>query len=147
MKIKNILAGFIAVMAVSAFGQSANDQEVWNNVAGLNTAVFGTKDSGAIKALLNDRVSYSHSSGVTETKAQVMENASASKTTYRDIAMEKISLVFVNETAIARHLFTATQTDKDGKVSGLRLGILQVWVKQDGRWELYARQAVRLAAI
>jgi hypothetical protein len=44
---------------------------------------------------------------------------------------------------IARHIFSA-ETESDGKASFARVGVLQVWLKQDGRWKLLARQAYSL---
>jgi ketosteroid isomerase-like protein len=145
MNMKYIIAGFVSIMSLTAFSQSSGDQDVWRNVEALNGAVFSTKDSNALNALLSDKASYSHSNGAIESKAEMVVNAVANKTTYRDIGMEKISLTVVDNTAIARHLFTATQTDKEGKESALRLGVLQVWMKTGNQWELLARQAVRVA--
>ena len=49
----------------------------------------------------------------------------------------------VGDTAIVRHILTGA-TESEGKTSAVKIGVLMVWQKQDGRWELLARQAYRL---
>jgi ketosteroid isomerase-like protein len=49
----------------------------------------------------------------------------------------------VGNNAIARHIFSA-ETESGGKPGSARVGVMQVWAKQDGRWKLLARQAFRL---
>jgi hypothetical protein len=43
------------------------------------------------------------------------------------------------------HIFSA-ETESDGKAASARVGVLQVWQKQDARWKPLARQAFRLPA-
>ncbi len=49
----------------------------------------------------------------------------------------------VGNNAIVRHVFTA-ETEANGKPGSAKVGVLQVWQKQDGAWKLLARQAFRL---
>ena len=65
------------------------------------------------------------------------------RTIYRSITLSEPSVVIVGNNAIARHIFSA-ETESDGKASSARVGVLQVWLKQDGRWKLLARQAYSL---
>jgi hypothetical protein len=44
--------------------------------------------------------------------------------------------------AIVRHM-AAVDYEDGGKAGSTKIGVLQVWVKQDGRWKLLARQAFR----
>ena len=144
MKIKNILMSVVSVMAVAASAQSSEEQAVWSKVESLNTAAFVSKDRAVLASLVDAKVSYSHSNGKTESKAEMLDNAVASKTLYRDLKTERVGINIVQNTAIVRHLLSATQTDTDGKESPLRLGVLQVWLKTGAQWELGGRQAVRL---
>lgn len=143
---KKIIISVLSFLAITASAQTPQDQEVWSNVEALNTAVFVSKDPLVIARMVSDSLSYGHSSGVLENKTEMVSNAASNKTTYRDIVMEKLGVSITGNTAIARHIFNATQTDKDGKESPLRIGILQVWLKSGNQWTLAARQAVRVAA-
>jgi ketosteroid isomerase-like protein len=42
-----------------------------------------------------------------------------------------------------RHTLTG-ETERDGKTNPVKIGVLMVWHKQDGKWQLLARQSVRL---
>ena len=143
---KNIIISVLCLIALTASAQTPQDQEVWNNVEALNTAVFVSKDPLVLSRLVSENLSYGHSNGNLENKAEMASNAASNKATYRDIVTEKLGVSITGNTAIARHLFNATQTDKDGKESLLRIGILQVWLKSGNQWTLAARQAVRVAA-
>jgi hypothetical protein len=41
----------------------------------------------------------------------------------------------------------AGETEGDGKTDPVKIGILMVWHKHDGNWQLLARQAVRLEEV
>jgi len=49
----------------------------------------------------------------------------------------------VGNTAIVRHLWVS-QTELEGKVTDTKIGVMQVWQKQDGSWKLRARASYRL---
>ena len=48
------------------------------------------------------------------------------------------------DAAIVRHLWES-ESETDGKPTSTKIGVLQVWQKQDGNWKLLARQGFRLA--
>lgn len=43
-----------------------------------------------------------------------------------------------------RHLFTAETENRQGQVTPVKIGVMQVWQKQGADWKLLARQAYRL---
>ena len=51
----------------------------------------------------------------------------------------------VGNAAVARHIYLA-ESEQDGKATTTRIGVLQVWQKQDGAWKLLARQGFTLPA-
>jgi ketosteroid isomerase-like protein len=42
-----------------------------------------------------------------------------------------------------RHNLTG-ETESAGKTNAVKIGVLMVWQKQDGRWKLLSRQAYRI---
>jgi hypothetical protein len=44
--------------------------------------------------------------------------------------------------AIVRHVM-AVESETGGKSAATKIGVLQVWVKQGGRWKFLARQAFK----
>ncbi len=78
-----------------------------------------------------------------ETKAQFINVIVSKKTIYKSITLSEPTVVIAGPNAIVRHVFSA-ETESDGKPGSARVGVMQVWQKQDGRWKLLARQAYKL---
>lgn len=136
-----LLTSFVALFAI---GQSSEQAKVWAGADALRKAVFETKDSAALYDLVGSKVTYGHSGGNIEDKPTMIHNAVVSKTTYRNTSVEKLSITFIKETAILREIFRATSVDEKGVESPLNLNILQVWIKDHGKWRLFGRQAVKI---
>ena len=134
---------FLSVFTLAAFAQSSTENQVWSRVEALTKAIFETKDSLALVDLVSSRVTYGHSGGNIEDKATMVQKAVGSKTTYKNSVFEKVSLDVDGNTAILRHNFRATSIE-NGTESPLNLSILQVWRKENGKWRIWARQAVKI---
>ena len=100
-------------------------------------------DQSALEGLVADQLSYGHSGGVVESKAQFVNVVASKKTVYKSITLAEPTVTVVGNNAIARHIFSA-ETESDGKPASARVGVMQVWVKDGSRWKLLARQAFRL---
>lgn len=141
---KKLLVLLLACFVSSfAFSQSKEDK-VWARVDALNKAVFGTKDSIAMKDLVSTKLTYGHSGGNLEDMKTMVTNAATSKTTYRNLTTEKISLIWADDAAIVRYILRAGSVDEKGVETPLNIGIMQVWAKEHGSWKLFARQAVKV---
>jgi ketosteroid isomerase-like protein len=126
----------------AAIAQSGEEAAVNQAVEALRKAMVDA-DKARLEELVADQLSYGHSSGVIESKAQFVSVVAGKKTIYKSIGLLEPSTTVAGTNAIARHIFTA-ETEADGKPGSARVGVLQVWQKQDGRWKLLARQAFRL---
>jgi hypothetical protein len=126
----------------AAIAQSGEEAAVNQAVEALRKAMVDA-DKARLEELVADQLSYGHSSGVIESKAQFVSVVAGKKTIYKSIGLLEPSTTVAGTNAIARHIFTA-ETEADGKPGTARVGVLQVWQKQDGRWKLLARQAFRL---
>ena len=131
------------LISIAVFSQSSNDIQIWSRVEALTKAIFETKDSTALLDLVSKRVSYGHSGGNIEDKPTMVQKAVASKTSYKNIVFEKVSVDVDGNTAIVRHNFSATSVE-NGTETPLNLAILQVWKKENGKWRIWARQAVKV---
>lgn len=123
-----------------------SDDEAAVNVAveALTKAMLQA-DRGALERLVADQLSYGHSSGLVESKAQFVDVIANRKTLYKVITLSEPSTVMAGDNAIVRHIFSNT-TETGGKTASISVGILQVWQKQAGQWKLLARQAFKLPA-
>jgi hypothetical protein len=142
---RSLLIATFLFISFGVFAQSSKETEVWNRVEALHKAIFDTKDSMAMKDLVSEEVTYGHSGGNLETKPVMVHNAAVSKTVYKNPVFERQSIDVDKKAAIIRHTFRAISVDEKGTESPLDLSILQVWKKDNGKWQLWARQAVKIA--
>ncbi|HKR82707.1 MAG TPA: nuclear transport factor 2 family protein [Terriglobales bacterium] len=138
-------------VAFATAGLLSHDAGADGDEAAVNQAIEDLRkamidaDKARLEELVAEQLSYGHSGGVIETKEQFIAVIAGKKTVYKSIALSEPSVAVVGNNAIARHIFSA-ETESDGKAASARVGVLQVWQKQDGRWTLLARQAFRLPA-
>lgn len=134
-----LVSGF----ALTGFGQSKSDEEVWARVDAINKAIFEVKDSVALADLVAEGVTYGHSTGLIEDKPTMIHGVMINPEVYKNLTFEKISIGHAGETVICRY-FLRAEVDKNGVASQLNLGVMQVWAKYKGKWRLFARQAVKV---
>jgi len=120
-----------------------------SDVAAVNEAVAALAkamvagDRAQMAALTAEQLSYGHSNGLVETKAQFIENIAGGHNTFSRIDLSDTSVALAGNAAIARHIFSADAINK-GQAMSPRIGVLQVWTKESGGWTLLARQAFKL---
>jgi hypothetical protein len=135
----------IAVLLLSfrAGAQSKDEARVLAAVRGVHGAVFVQKDSAALDGLLAREVTYGHSGGKLEARADMIRAASRNTSVYTGVEMGPVQVLLNGKTAVTRYLLTGTENKADGTKVELKLNILQVWVKEGKTWKMMARQAVK----
>jgi ketosteroid isomerase-like protein len=131
----------LAVASLPARAESADETAVRKAVDDLTKAMMAA-DKAKLEALTADGLSYGHSSGRVETKAEFIAVIADKKTIYKSITLSDPTVSVVGNNAIARHTFAA-EVEAGGQASSPKIGVLQVWVKDGGVWKLLARQAFR----
>jgi hypothetical protein len=139
---RKILVLFFCLISFFAMAQS-KEEKIWSRVNDLTKAVFETKDAKALEDIVSGSVTYGHSGGNLEDKQTMISKAVASKTTYKNIEFERVSMDRDGKTAVLRHILRAVSIE-NGVESPLNLSIMQVWKKESGKWRLWARQAVKI---
>ena len=122
--------------------QSNDEAAVAQAVEAFRNAMLKA-DRSQFETLCADQLSYGHSAGRVENKAQFIDAATSGRSTWKFITLTDQTSQIVGDTAIVRHTLTG-ETEREGKTNPVKIGVLMVWHKQDGRWKLLARQAVRL---
>ena len=135
------LGGLGLLRSSKAVAESADEAAVAQAVEALRQATFGQEKS-RLEALCAEQLSYGHSDGRVENKAQFVNGVMTRKTFLKSLTLSEHTIAVVGANAIARHKWTS-ESEADGKVTTTKIGVLQVWLKQDGTWKLLARQAVR----
>jgi Domain of unknown function (DUF4440) len=121
--------------------QSTDAAAVADAVAGLTKAMLAA-DKAQLDTLVADQLSYGHSSGVIQTKAEFVDIIASKKTAYKSIVLSDQTVAVAGTAAIGRHAW-AGESESGGKSTLSKIGILQVWQKQGASWKLLARQAFK----
>jgi ketosteroid isomerase-like protein len=122
--------------------QSGDEAAVAQAVEAFRNAMLKA-DRSQLEALCADQLSYGHSAGRVENKSQFIDAATSGRSTWKFITLTDQTNQIVGNSAIVRHTLTG-ETERDGKTNPVKIGVLMVWHKHDGKWKLLARQAVRL---
>jgi ketosteroid isomerase-like protein len=120
----------------------SDEAAVTNAVNALAKAMVAG-DRGQMAALTAEQLSYGHSNGLVETKAQFIENIAGGNNVFKKLDLSDASVTVAGNAAIARHVFKAEVVNA-GKPMSPHLGVLQVWTKDGDGWKLFARQAFKL---
>lgn len=137
-----ILFFLLAGSGLIAKAQSRKEKAVANAVESLRKAMIDA-DSATLNALTQSGLSYGHSSGRVENKASFIRSLVSGASDFVTIELSEQTVQVVDRTAIVRHVLSA-QTNDNGKPGNVKLAILTVWEKENFRWKLLARQAVRI---
>lgn len=131
-----------AVSAVNA--QSKAERSVVQAVEKLRAAMI-SGDRGALESIAADGLSYGHSGGNVQNKAEFVEAIASGKSDFVTIDLSDQTVAVFGNTAVVRHTLSATTNDS-GKPGTVKIKILLVFKKEKGEWKLLARQAVKPAA-
>lgn len=122
--------------------QVNEEANVAEAVEAFNQAMINP-DTETFSNLVSDGLSYGHSGGVIQNKDEFLDDIVNGTFKFLTPANEDQTIDIVGDNAIVRHIFTSEITN-DGVPGELRIGNLQVWVKEQGEWKLLARQAYKL---
>ena len=142
---KNIfLILFIIFFAINVKAQDANDpkMQVMMKMQDLRNALLSI-DSVSLSALLADDVSYGHSTGIIQTKAQLIRDVMSGFQDYKSIEPSDLNIRVYDNAAVAV-LKLKTNLIANGNPMDLNLNATLTWVKINNAWKLVARQAVKL---
>lgn len=101
------------------------------------------KDRAALQKVLHEKLTYTHSSGLNETKADVLKSVTEGPMTHENIQLSKTTVRIFGDTALVKGIVDF-RNSVGGTVSTAHLDVLHVWLKGPQGWQLVARQALRL---
>jgi ketosteroid isomerase-like protein len=134
---KRILLAFVcSTMMMFAGGSETAVRKLIDDFA--NAVLKG--DQATLDKLLADSVTYSHSNGLLENKAQALaafQKAKYEKWEYKEQKMQTFGNVVLVRGDV-EILNTASNP------APIKLNLLQVWAKTPKGWQMVARQATRL---
>jgi ketosteroid isomerase-like protein len=140
---KWILILLSAALLPAAPSDSKGEKEVMAAMDAWKQATM-KKDGAALDKLLHPDLTYSHSSGMNQTKAEVLKAVTTGKATTEAIEFSDTTLRVYGNTALVRGKVDM-RNNTAGKSTTSNLNILHVWIKGPQGWQMVARQATRLA--
>ena len=132
-----LLAAFALAGAAPAGGEPA--KQVTAAMEALRQAMLH-RDRDALHRLTSDDLTYTHSGGQHETKAQFVESIASGKSVIDKLEFTHPTIRIYSNTA----LFISRVDLWHSPTDVVPMDILHVWVKAPAGWKLVARQATRL---
>jgi hypothetical protein len=140
-KIAALFAILVAGLAAPALAQSADEAAVARGMEALAKAIVAV-DKAQLENLAWPELSYGHSAGRIENKAQYVDALVSKKSIITKAEYAKMTTSIVGDIALVRGqmMFMVEST---GKPVPTDLLFLMVWQKRGGEWKLLARQAYK----
>jgi len=140
-----IASAFVFVSPLQAAEPSGAAAAVATAGEALRTAMV-SGDEKTLNALTDDHLTYGHSHGKLQNKAEFVKALVGPKAPgkFNWIKLSNQTVDIVGKIALVRHTFDAQTEEPDGKIGKAHILVLQVWTKEKGSWKLLARQACPL---
>lgn len=143
MKKLILTLAIMTTLTTGALAQSKEEKEVASAVEALRVAMVDANKQALENAAAED-LSYGHSGGHVEGKAEFVDKIVSGKSDFVTIDISNQTIKIVGDDAIVRHDLKM-ETNDGGKPGNVALHVLYVWQKQHGKWKMLARQAVKTA--
>lgn len=134
---------FLFVTMITAHAQTKSEAAVASAVEQLRKVMIDG-NRVELEAIVSDKLSYGHSSGYVEDKAEFVDKIATGKSDFVTIELKDQTISVSGKAAVVRHKLNATTND-NGKPGEVHLAILLVFQKENKQWKLLARQAVKVA--
>jgi uncharacterized protein (TIGR02246 family) len=140
--IGSVVLGVLLTIGQGAPADTAAEQAV-RAVDAARIQATVSNDMQALDNLLGDDLTYTHSSGVMESKAQVLDKLRSGVTRYHTITPSDVQVRVYGDTAVMTGR-AAINVTVDGKTSDLLLRFTSVYAHRDGKWQFVAWQSTRI---
>jgi hypothetical protein len=131
----------LSVSGISAQKKYVADQKLITTIKEFHQALVQANVT-SINQQTDKALSYGHSNGWVETKAELLQNLETKLITYSSYKEDSISTTIHGNTANVR-FNAAIAATMNGKEETFYLKVLEVWNKKGNRWVLFARQSVK----
>ena len=133
------LAFALLLPILAAFAAGSSEKEVLAAIDAWKQAAL-KGDAAALGRIYHDGLAYTHSNGMTQTKAVAIESETNATGVYKGIAMRDVDVHVYGNTAIVEYKLDLTHFAGDTA----HLHEIMVWLKSPQGWQLLARHATKL---
>jgi ketosteroid isomerase-like protein len=134
---------FLVTLCVATFAQGSKIEQAVIKLEAEWVDALVKADGAALEKLYSDHLTYTHSSGSTDTKAEYITNLKAGKTKYESLVREDAKVRVFGNTAIHTSK-TNIKLISNGQPSAFAVKMIHVWVKEGSGWRMVAHQTTRL---
>jgi hypothetical protein len=128
--------------AVAGIAEGLADTSASKASVDLTTAMIAA-DRARLDALLSPDLSFGHSNGLVQSKDEFIKSVLTKEEVFKTIRSTDHTVQNIGGNAVIRQVFNSDLVYKGQELS-VRLGELQVWQKQTGRWRMITRQAFKI---
>lgn len=107
--------------------------------------VMVAKDRAGLEAVIHRDLVYFHSSGVADNKDSYIASIFSGKSNYQSIDALELATRVYGETGINTGIVNIITINAEGKEAPLKLRFTDVFVFEDGRWQMVSWQSTKLA--
>lgn len=100
------------------------------------------KNAAAINKFAAKGLSYGHSNGMIETREDMIKDIDSGLIIYNNIIEDSLTVVMDSNLASLRFVGDFDVTVK-GVTNLFHIRVLEVWVKKNNQWLMFARQAIK----
>ena len=140
---KFLLTILFTIALFAGFAQSSDEEKLTATVKEFHKALVD-KNTISINQQTDKALSYGHSNGWIQNKADVIKDLETGYISYQGIKEDSITITMNDNMANVRFLGEYKATLKGAAATSFRLRVLEVWVKKSKRWVLFARQGVKI---
>jgi hypothetical protein len=142
MKLKTyIFFTFCILHFTFSFAQDNSKMEVMMKMSELRSGLL-SKDSISLSKLLSNDVTYGHTNGLIQTKAELIHDLMTKVQDYKSIAPSDMNIRVYGNTAVV-NINVGVKMEYNAKPLEMNMHVVLVWIKNNGNWELVARQSVK----
>ncbi len=138
---KLYLSILIFLCSANLAAQIPDSAKLINTIKEFHQALV-KKNTISINQQTDKALSYGHSNGWVENKADIIKNLETEYISYQSYTEDSITVAINGVMANVRFIADITATMKNA-TNTYHLKVLEVWVKKGKRWVLFARQAVK----
>ena len=136
-----LLSIVFALASSVAFTQITEEAKLLKTISDFHQALVD-KNTISINQQTDKGLSYGHSNGWVQTKADLIKDFETNYISYQKIKEDSVTITRSGTMANVRFVADVTATMKSA-TNTYRLKVLEVWVKKGNRWLLFARQAIK----
>jgi len=141
MRTSILALGLSLLVASPVLAAASAEKDVLSAMESWRQAML-KKDRAALEKAFHAELSYGHSSGVIEDKAQAIEHVVAGAGTYTAIDLTETKVRVQGGTALVTGKAEYHERT-GGKETVANLVVLSVWLKTPKGWQMIARQATK----